>query len=354
MVLDFILESQERNVSAIHLAGIFALNVTEEPGEEAAIIVVTLGDGLSLKFTLHAGVHFTDARPCSPMLHQEGDGTQVETVGTWVHPSEKERRVDLLTLRLPKPMVVTGVKFHDLGTPTSFVILDAWAEYVIEPLGCPFHSSNAGVSLQDLGTLIRVGDRAGFGRAFDKLIDGVRRTSGDLDEGRGLVLMFLAVVAAAKLESGASRSLHRSQLEAARALDGCGTIEEVVAEADRLVRSMAGDLLNDISNHDRLIERALELIESQYMRDLSDETVADMVGLSTSHFRHLFKVCTGQPFHQYIVSLRLERARMLLQETTLSVQQVADRVGFGSSAHFSRAFTKRFKVAPSAVRQSRP
>jgi transcriptional regulator GlxA family with amidase domain len=51
--------------------------------------------------------------------------------------------------------------------------------------------------------------------------------------------------------------------------------------------------------------------------------------------------------------MRLERAREMLLQTEIPVTEVAEAVGFVNPAHFSRAFNKRFGIAPSALRQVR-
>ncbi|HEX6971655.1 MAG TPA: AraC family transcriptional regulator [Limnochordia bacterium] len=93
-----------------------------------------------------------------------------------------------------------------------------------------------------------------------------------------------------------------------------------------------------------------------YMRDrYSDPTVrvgdiARHVGLSPGHFSVYFRMRTGISPYQYLLRLRLERAKALLLEARTTIGQVAEQVGFNSQFHFSRAFKKAFAVTPSAFR----
>jgi AraC-like DNA-binding protein len=75
--------------------------------------------------------------------------------------------------------------------------------------------------------------------------------------------------------------------------------------------------------------------------------------LGGRRFRQVFKQVTGKPPKQYYDGLRLEHAGQLLLNTTLSVRQVADRLGYSSQFHFSRAFKKKFGVAPARWRVGR-
>jgi AraC-like DNA-binding protein len=160
------------------------------------------------------------------------------------------------------------------------------------------------------------------------------------------------MVTAATLEMGGSRSMHREQLEAAREFDQIKTHEELALSArTRAEQISAGSFRDHQSPSSYLVDKALALVERNYARDLNDAMVAAQLGLSTSHFRFLFKEATGQPFHKYLVSLRLEKARQLLVQGDLTVSEVARAVGFAGLSHFSRAFAQRFSVSPTHLRR---
>ena len=78
--------------------------------------------------------------------------------------------------------------------------------------------------------------------------------------------------------------------------------------------------------------------------------LAAEAGLSTSRFAHLFRQETGVAPGRYLHRVRMERARVLLERTFLSVREVMVRVGFRDPSHFSRDFRRFHGIAPSAVR----
>lgn len=78
--------------------------------------------------------------------------------------------------------------------------------------------------------------------------------------------------------------------------------------------------------------------------------LAAEVQLSTSRFAHLFRVATGVPPGRYLQTLRMQRARVLLERTFLSVKEVMTRVGFRDPSHFTRDFRRYHGVPPSAIR----
>jgi AraC-like DNA-binding protein len=187
---------------------------------------------------------------------------------------------------------------------------------------------------------------------MDQMIAALDSTT-DIEEARGEALTFLAVVTAGMLEAGGSRALHRIQLEAARTFDQNTILEDLKSSVQQMVDKVVGDWLHTDESQPKLIEKALTMVDRNFAKDLTDETVANEIGLSTSHFRYLFKQSVGQPFHKFLIASRLERAKILLQESQLSISEIAVMVGFSGLASFSRAFSQRFDVTPSEFRKAR-
>lgn len=339
-------------LTRLHLVGIFALfggREDEAAGTLGASVQVNHERETTFRFDLLNGRHYSDGRELEPVTRLNGDGTSLETLGQ-LEFLGAPARVDVLTLDLPPDTLASEIRFKDLGSPASFLIFDVVVEAEAGQ-GCPFHSGSGGVALGEIGSIVRVGDRVRFLKALEQLESSLLGAE-DLDEARGQALTFLAVVTAAMLETGGSRQMHRVQLQAARKLDQLTTTGEIAKEARAFVESVADSLVKVPQGPSSyLVDRALAIVERNFAKDLSDSMVADQLGLSTSHFRFLFKEATGQPFHKYLVALRLEKARQMLLEEEIAVSAVAKAVGFAGLSHFSRAFTQRFSVSPTSVRR---
>ena len=78
--------------------------------------------------------------------------------------------------------------------------------------------------------------------------------------------------------------------------------------------------------------------------------LAKQLGLSYSRFRSLFKEHTGAAPHQYLLSIRMNKARELLRHSELTVGEIADRTGFASAYYFSRLFKTKVGCSPSDYR----
>jgi AraC-like DNA-binding protein len=102
------------------------------------------------------------------------------------------------------------------------------------------------------------------------------------------------------------------------------------------------------------VEHARAYLDEHLSDDVDLRTLAREVALSPFHLARSFRQEVGESPHRYLVRRRLDRAAELLAYTPLTVTQVCGRVGFGSPAHFSQAFRRRFGVAPSLYRTLAP
>jgi AraC family transcriptional regulator len=102
----------------------------------------------------------------------------------------------------------------------------------------------------------------------------------------------------------------------------------------------------------RVRRRVLELMDAQSNRQLTLDMLAREAGLSLTHFARAFKESVGRAPHQHLMTLRLDRARRLLQAPDAALSDVAARAGFADQSHFTRLFKRRFGVTPGAFVRS--
>jgi AraC family transcriptional regulator len=81
--------------------------------------------------------------------------------------------------------------------------------------------------------------------------------------------------------------------------------------------------------------------------------LAAELGISYSHLRHSFTARLGVSPKQYYLHARLEQARDLLLNTTNSVKEVADILGFESAFYLSKQFKSHYGSSPKAWRLSK-
>jgi TolB-like protein/AraC-like DNA-binding protein/Flp pilus assembly protein TadD len=99
-----------------------------------------------------------------------------------------------------------------------------------------------------------------------------------------------------------------------------------------------------------LINRILE--ENLGNEHFTVEDLAKRAGLSRSMLHRKLIKLTGKSATDYIMEMRLNRAKELLENDVATVSEIAYKVGFNSTSYFHRAFKKRFKVSPGDIKKS--
>jgi AraC-like DNA-binding protein len=102
----------------------------------------------------------------------------------------------------------------------------------------------------------------------------------------------------------------------------------------------------------RVISSACFLLQESVDQPVSMEAVARELAMSYSSFRKLFKQHTGVSPNQYLLALRLQKAKELLQTTSLSVQEISVQTGFETIHYFSKHFKQKHGMSPSNFRSA--
>jgi len=80
------------------------------------------------------------------------------------------------------------------------------------------------------------------------------------------------------------------------------------------------------------------------------EQLASLVNVSPRQLNRLFRDKLGKTTMGFYRDLRLDKARSLLTQSSLSTTEIALITGFSSSAHFSQSFRQKFSATPSSLR----
>ena len=100
-----------------------------------------------------------------------------------------------------------------------------------------------------------------------------------------------------------------------------------------------------------IIARARVYMDEHYMEKLSAEQIAEASRVSPSHLFRVFRSETGLTPYGYLTNVRMEHAMKMLLNTSYSVEEIADRCAFCSSANFIRAFRQSTGVTPRRFRK---
>ena len=100
------------------------------------------------------------------------------------------------------------------------------------------------------------------------------------------------------------------------------------------------------------IELAKVFIEDNYRKQITLNDVAEYVELNSSYFSNLFKEEEGINFSEYLLNVRMEKAKKLLKDPKVKVYEIGNLVGYEDAVSFGRAFKKKIGMSPKEYRNS--
>ena len=107
---------------------------------------------------------------------------------------------------------------------------------------------------------------------------------------------------------------------------------------------------NEIRNNNYLVQ-AIEFIQNNFYHTINVADVSSYLGISRNYLFTLFKKNIGHSPLEYLTYCRLSRACHLLDDSGLSVENVAYSCGYESLSVFSKAFKQKYNISPSAYRK---
>lgn len=100
-------------------------------------------------------------------------------------------------------------------------------------------------------------------------------------------------------------------------------------------------------NKKYVVQQIMKYMENHYKEKISLDQIAENMYLSPFYISKLFKSETGDTPINYLISLRMKKAKELLdQNSTLSIQEAAAAVGYEDAYHFSKLFKKYYGLSP--------
>jgi len=116
-----------------------------------------------------------------------------------------------------------------------------------------------------------------------------------------------------------------------------------------IINAIANASMTEESKND--VQRAKEYILANISNNISVKDVADYVHLSPEYFSKLFKKETGENVKNYILRIKVDAAKDLLENPNIPVSIVASEVGYSNFSHFTQMFKKHENITPSEYRK---
>jgi AraC-like DNA-binding protein len=129
-----------------------------------------------------------------------------------------------------------------------------------------------------------------------------------------------------------------------------------------IVYHMIGLLISEINNKEittsyyfQIVERAKIIMNENISNTLTVEELSDKLNVNYTSFRKQFKAITGFAPKQYILELKISKGKQMLLETSLSIKEIAQKLQYSTSEHFTTTFKNKTGCTPKNYREfSRP
>jgi two-component system, response regulator YesN len=118
---------------------------------------------------------------------------------------------------------------------------------------------------------------------------------------------------------------------------------------DKIRRICINQQWHENFKHKLAIDFIKQYIHENYAKDITIAELAEKVYISRNYLSQIFKNATGETINNYIISVKMEKAKRLILERKLKIYEVATNVGYSNIPYFSTTFRKYFGITPAEL-----
>ncbi len=204
---------------------------------------------------------------------------------------------------------------------------------------------------------VRLGDRAGAREILNEILGEIFfHNAGNLEIIKARVLELVVVISRAAVEGGAHlERMLGLNFELLTGILSISSFDELCMMIKTTLDTMLDHVYEtrNVKNADTL-GMALRYIREHYAEQITLEDAAKSVFLSPFYLSHTLKDELGITFIEYLTRVRMEEAKKLLASKALSLQAVAEAVGYDDASYFSKVFKKNAGITPNKYRTRQP
>ena len=169
-----------------------------------------------------------------------------------------------------------------------------------------------------------------------------------------LAVKLISLISSYIIEKELSDSLERRLLrEHKKLIEKAKEEEKLRIELKRAMPFLSLDALSSDSKmrNKRIVKIAKKFIEKNYSGQINLDIISQAVFLSPNYFSGFFKENTGYNISEYLTKVRIEKSKELLKDFRLTVNRVAESVGYEDPNYFNQLFKKIEGIPPGEYRK---
>ena len=123
--------------------------------------------------------------------------------------------------------------------------------------------------------------------------------------------------------------------------------------ADNIIYSYYSEMLDKkLVTKNPIVQEVLQYVEEHISESILIGKLADKLHVNSTYLSQLFKQSMGQSFTSYLTQHRIHHAKILLLQTSKTVDYISSECGFSSSSYFSTVFTNKTGMSPGVYRKN--
>jgi Response regulator containing CheY-like receiver domain and AraC-type DNA-binding domain len=209
---------------------------------------------------------------------------------------------------------------------------------------------------QRLQKMMIQGDKTGARDLINQLL-GVLffHTTGDLKHIKERATELIVLFSRASIEGGAdAHRIFGQSRDFRQEMDGLETLDELSVYLTSVFYRFVGYVFDFRRfEHSDIIFKAVNYMRENLSERVTLEDLALKVNLSRSYLSTIFKQELGSTFTDYINVMRIEKSKEYLLNTSLSLVEIADLVGYSDQSYFTKKFAKLAGMSPGQYRKKR-
>ena len=132
----------------------------------------------------------------------------------------------------------------------------------------------------------------------------------------------------------------------------CRNVEDVFSRTEELMEKLIGEEIEENRQIEiKPIQQAKAYVQQHYKETITLKEISELTGFNANYFSEIFKKKTDKTLTEYILEVRIEKARELLKNMDIKINEIPEMVGMGDAKYFAKQFKKVTGLTPSKYRK---
>lgn len=206
---------------------------------------------------------------------------------------------------------------------------------------------------EEFMTIVKIGNEQEAKTFLRNMFEDMRKQREDIDIVKRICLELIIYISRAMYEIGERPEVLFSKTDPWHEINKRFTIDQLYDFMTNVIEVVMGHLSSQRkSKNQKVVDEAKNIISMEYASDISLESIAKRLYISSCYLSSIFSQEAGITFKDYLIRVRIEKAKELLKEPSAKIYEVAEDVGYSDPHYFSQLFKKYTGFTPAQYRDS--